>query len=368
MTKSKYEFKNFKSKPLSRITESTAVRVVVNAVKRISSGWKKFRVATSNTITNIVTDNIGVNEMTRMAAKVEANQNLIDDIKKEEEVTRSDLRVMDKAIKENEKLTKRIRKFNGKDSALETKICDTRGLKEALDAELGKENGVGEPNSNNLSAAFDSAGIPKLPEIKNVNMPITEAPKVENVIHANVAEKQDEVATNNVVMSPVVSSVIEAIKNVKQLGIVNERLTMEAKEKDEKISTLETTVNTLTNQNKELTNTNNSQTAAMASLSKENDSLKVAAKDQVALETRIREYESIASRREVERQEMIEELKKLRYSTSDSLARVGILEKELAKVTKERDVFQTQFNYIYNAVNVNGQAPTTQVGEENKTR
>lgn len=395
MAKSKYEFKKLKSKSLpAKIMDSTAVRVLSKAAKKLGLGWKKFIAYAGSSLSNVKADITKVDEAQRLQEKIAENQQLVETIKNDEKATAADFKVMAKAQTENEKLAAKLEKLLNKKVKVETKKGVSNDLQEVL-SEDEKEaveeiNSAIEASVEDLNKAFDAAGVTvaevatQAEEVKpvQVEQPQEEIKPIEQAAPAEVVAPVTPVANNNVDMTqsdPVVAKVIEQLNNAKQLAAANQtltaenqRLTTESATKAQTITGLQATVNSLTDANQKLTGdndtlkqTNATQAVSIANLTKENDNLKSRTANQIVLEQKVSEYEGVITRHEKERIEMQKELETLRIASRDNEARAKKLEADILKLSRERDYYQSQIIALQNAMDFN---PATVTNAEGRTR
>ena len=393
MAKSKYEFKKLKSKSLpAKIMDSTAVRVLAKAAKKLGSAWRKFITYSAGAIGNIKSEVAKVEQAEVIRQKIEENQQLVDSIKKDEQATAADFKVMAKAQNENEKLAAKLEKLLNKKVKVETKTGMSEDLKAALSAEeieaVEEVNKQIETSVDDLNKAFDDAGV----TVADVNAQTVEAQPVEE--HKEEVKPIEQVAPSEIVTpaapvannaadlsqnDPVVSKVIQQLNNARQLAAdnqnltaENQRLTTESATKDQTIMGLQATVNSLTDANQKLTGdndvlkqTNATQAVSIANLTKENDNLKSRTANQIVLEQKVSEYEGVITRHDKERAEMQKELDTLRITSRDNEARAKKLEADILKITRERDYYQSQIMALQNAIDFN---PTAVNNTESRTR
>jgi predicted RNase H-like nuclease (RuvC/YqgF family) len=361
MAKSNYEFKKLKTKTMpSKIVESTAVRVLAKASQKLSSGWKKF-ISIPNAIVDRVKEeaiNSKVDDMARISAKMEENQDLINTIRQDEQANSGDFDVMAAAQAENEKLEEKLGKIMNKKVKLETKKGESVDLNAILSQELGSDEVAKASTFDELNQAFDAAGIvavnpapvvepaiqpvvePTAVELAFVPTPAVETPVIETPKQMPTVEN-----TNNIdpVVSQVISTFNDAKKAIEQNGVLNR-------------------------ENETLKQTNASQAVTIANLTKENETLKESVKDKNVLVQQITTYESVIAKHEAERAEMNQEVERLKFSTKENLAHLDKLASDMEKILKERDFYKNQILALKNAIGFNEPTMDQQTVGENRVR
>jgi hypothetical protein len=330
-----------------------------------------------------------VDEAERIATKIESNQNLIDAIKKDEQANSADFKVMSKAQSENEKLAQKLEGILNKKVTVETKKGTSVDLNEVISEEMNENEEMSPVTLAELDKALNEAGIPEVTAEVNIQEPaeVKTEPSVEPIAIATPTAPVDApkpVANNAEPTStdPLVSNVINAINNAKALKVENEtlisenqRLSVENKDKDAKITSLGINLNTLSNQNQtlvsenqKLSQTNASQAVSIANLSKENQAFKASIKNQAELEQKINGYEDIMSKHEKERSEMAIELEGLRRSARDNQMLIQKLETDMRKIEAERNLYSSQISSLKKALGFVEPVPTPNVEEQNRVR
>ena len=364
MAKSKYEFKRLKAKPLpAKIIDSTAVRVLATAAKKLSTKWKKFVLYAGGIIGSARVEAAKITDSDRLSDKIEANQTLIDTIKNDENATSKDFKVMATAQAENEKLAGKLAKLMKKKVVVTTKKGESVDLNAVLNdkEDLDKEKVV--TTLSDLGTSLDAAGAGKAV----VEPIVVEAAKVEEPIPVQaipvvvVNEQQVVTPVSPVVApkpvvdqpdltqeNPFISKIKEALDSAKvkaaqnqTLTVENQKLAAENKTKDEKVITLEAVTQTLSTQNQTLTNENQTlqQTNATQAVSIAN-----LARDSETLAAKISE---VAKQQEAQAKES---------------------EIKMYGITKERDYYKNLVMSLGKYVDLTGLITPPTTGEESKTR
>lgn len=389
MAKSNYEFRKLNSKPMpAKIVDSTAVRVLAKAAKKLGLGWKKFIEFTSTVVknTNAAIKDAKVeavnNNINRMTAKIEDNNNLINSIRNDANANAADFTVMSQAQAENEKLTGKIGDLTYKN--VEPKITSSNDLNSIIDKALNASGNEVVPTTvAELDKAFDAAGIknivanevaPKVEEKPIVEKHV-EAPKPIEV--AKTVEAKKDVIGEDQVVNEVINA-IKATNDLKtknnELQDSNNKLVIDNNTKDARITDLETQLKTVSDErdglkieNQTLRNTNSNQVTTIAGLNKERDALSATIKDQKALEDKIRSFEETIKQHDRERDEMLNEFEKLRFSASENQKTLEIMRKDYATLTDERNRYKNYIISIQTSLNAANVIQPSNV-EESKTR
>lgn len=399
MAKSKYEFSKLKNKSLpAKIVDSTAVRVLVKAAKKLSSGWKNFAAYTGTTIGNIKAGNVNVTEMDKIAEKIEVNNNLVDTIREDKRATAADFKVAVKAQRENARLEAKLGKMLNKQIILETrKATETIDLNAAIDDALGA-NGKTKTSTDELNKLFDEVGVGM--KAVETEMPVLETPTVvptvEPVIEPSVVEPvapiQAPTGTTNELdlqRDPIVTATINAIKTAKSMAAENQRLVAEMKTKNDRIAGLETSEGSLKNEIQSKNDKINNLEASEKSLTEDNKAKDeeignyksseeanvvvmktISDENQLLRETNSTQAVTIAkvSKENESLQEIVKNqaLKNNQYE-KDFIAMRKTLD-ELMAIKQERDFYKGQFALIANELGSVQQAVTPAVAENSMRR
>ncbi len=360
MATSYYEYKKLKVKPVSaRIVESTAVRVLAKASKKLSSGWKKFLAIPTAMVDSVKLEaaTAKADDIIRITNQIDNNQNLINLIKEDKQANSADYKVMAAAQKESEKLEGKLEKLEeklGKYLNKKVKVETIDGESFDLNEILNKEGILdAEPSTyDEIDGELNQAGIPVAelaPVVEQTAEPVAD-PEVKVETVETPIENKEKVVKVDPAIEKIINTYNDAKKTLEQNVVLSRR------NQD------------LEGQIKDLAQQNSKKDAQIASLTKEKKELEKSVQNQAGLEQKLTEYESIIARQEKERIEMSTEVEKLKFSTKENLQLLEKLEKDMDKIVNERDFYKTQILALKRAIGYTEPTIVPTVDGENKVK